>query len=180
MFALCHTVVTHARNNNCMNRMKPRRLCAAGCGKRCAEPQSFYCSIKCAHHLAREAKFAQFMRGEYPPKITALPLLRRFIIRNLGIEACMGCGWAKRHPITGRVLVEVEHKDGDWRNNKPENLTLLCPNCHSLTPTYRGLNRGRGRAERVGGRSNALVNAPLQSEGRRRNPKKCPTPTWKW
>ncbi len=47
--------------------------------------------------------------------------------------------------MTGRIPVEIEHIDGDWTNNLPSNLTLLCPNCHSLTPTYRALNRGRGR-----------------------------------
>jgi predicted HNH restriction endonuclease len=52
--------------------------------------------------------------------------------------------------------VEVEHIDGNWRNNQPSNLTLLCPNCHSLTPTYRALNWGRGREYRAGGRANPL------------------------
>ena len=31
--------------------------------------------------------------------------------------------------------------------NKEENLTLLCPNCHSLTPTYRGANKGNGKRD---------------------------------
>ncbi len=52
--------------------------------------------------------------------------------------------------------VEVEHIDGDWRNNRLENLILLCPNCHALTPTFRGLNRGKGRAHRRGGRENPI------------------------
>jgi hypothetical protein len=60
--------------------------------------------------------------------------------------------------------VEVEHIDGDWQNNNPENLILLCPNCHSLTPTYRGLNRGRGRARRFGGRENPLPAKQLSRE----------------
>jgi 5-methylcytosine-specific restriction endonuclease McrA len=37
--------------------------------------------------------------------------------------------------------------DGDATNNKEENLTLLCPNCHSLTPTYRGANKGNGKRD---------------------------------
>jgi hypothetical protein len=57
------------------------------------------------------------------------------------------------------VPIEVEHIDGDWRNSRVENLTLLCPNCHSLTATYRGLNRGRGRAKRLGGREHPLARA---------------------
>lgn len=81
--------------------------------------------------------------------------MRRYLIHRFG-EKCSRCGWAKRNAKTGKVPVEVEHIDGDWRNNRVENLTLLCPNCHSLTETYRGLNRGRGRAHRLGGRGNPL------------------------
>ncbi|MBU8549993.1 HNH endonuclease [Streptomyces sp. Babs14] len=60
-------------------------------------------------------------------------------------EQCALCGndgiWHGR-PIP----LEVDHVDGDWRNNRIENLRLLCPNCHSITDTYRG--RGKGRARR--------------------------------
>jgi hypothetical protein len=65
--------------------------------------------------------------------------LRKYLIRRFG-ESCTRCGWA----------------DGDWRNNRLDNLTLLCPNCHALTTTFRGLNRGRGRPHRLGGRDNPL------------------------
>ncbi|MER7954497.1 HNH endonuclease signature motif containing protein [Streptomyces sp. NPDC096030] len=41
--------------------------------------------------------------------------------------------------------LEVDHIDGDWRNNRVENLRLLCPNCHSTTDTYRGRAKGRRR-----------------------------------
>ena len=45
-------------------------------------------------------------------------------------------------------MLELEHIDGDWSNTRLENLTLLCPNCHSLTATFKALNRGRGRLGR--------------------------------
>lgn len=35
------------------------------------------------------------------------------------------------------IPVELEHKDGDHYNNNLDNLTLLCPNCHAQTSTYR-------------------------------------------
>ena len=39
------------------------------------------------------------------------------------------------------IPLELEHIDGNSSNNLLDNLTLLCPNCHSLTPTYRGRNK---------------------------------------
>ncbi len=66
----------------------------------------------------------------------------------------MRCGWSERHSVTGAVPLEVEHIDGDSQNSTPQNLILLCPNCHALTPTFRNLNKGRGRLHR---RKNAGV-----------------------
>ena len=36
-----------------------------------------------------------------------------------------------------RLPFEVHHLDGDNRNNKKENLQVLCPNCHAQTDTWR-------------------------------------------
>jgi 5-methylcytosine-specific restriction endonuclease McrA len=62
---------------------------------------------------------------------------------------CQECGWSKVHSITGRIPLTINHIDGDWKNNRPENLELLCPNCHSLTSNYGALNRGNGRPRRL-------------------------------
>ena len=50
--------------------------------------------------------------------------------------------------FTNVVPIEVDHKDGNVDNNSEENLRLLCPNCHALTPNFRNLNKGRGRSWR--------------------------------
>lgn len=42
------------------------------------------------------------------------------------------------------VNVQLEHIDGNSSNNNLSNLTLLCPNCHSCTSTYKGRNKGSG------------------------------------
>lgn len=47
-------------------------------------------------------------------------------------ECCVLTEW-NGIPIT----LELEHTDGDRQNNTKENLKLLCPNCHSQTPTWR-------------------------------------------
>lgn len=39
------------------------------------------------------------------------------------------------------ITLELEHIDGNNKNNERENLEALCPNCHSLTSTWRGRNK---------------------------------------
>jgi len=68
---------------------------------------------------------------------------KNYLIYTFG-EKCMECGWDKVHLKTGKVPIQLEHVDGNSSNNSLENLKLLCPNCHSLTPTYGSLNKGRG------------------------------------
>ena len=58
----------------------------------------------------------------------------------------MWLGETNKH--TGNIPLEIEHKDGNYANNSEDNLELLCPNCHSLTATYKGANRGNGRKAR--------------------------------
>ena len=42
-----------------------------------------------------------------------------------------------------KITLELEHKDGDNLNNVRENLEGLCPNCHSITDTWRGRNKSK-------------------------------------
>jgi hypothetical protein len=41
------------------------------------------------------------------------------------------------------LVLQLDHFDGNQADHRPNNLRFLCPNCHSLTPTYAGKNVGR-------------------------------------
>jgi hypothetical protein len=69
-------------------------------------------------------------------------LKKRLFRAGLKKERCELCGWAESAP-DGRVPVELDHINGDRNDNRLENLRILCPNCHSLQPTHRGLNQRR-------------------------------------
>lgn len=53
-------------------------------------------------------------------------------LRGNQCECCKSKTWMDK-PIT----IEIHHINGDRTNNNPDNLKLLCPNCHSYTDNWR-------------------------------------------
>lgn len=70
--------------------------------------------------------------------------LRKYIFDKYNNKCCI-CGWSQINPYTNTLPLEIDHIDGNSENNSEDNLRLICPNCHSLTKTYRGANKGNGR-----------------------------------
>ena len=71
------------------------------------------------------------------------PRLIRAQILSEQENKCLGCGLEKW--LDKQITLEIDHIDGDHKNNKRENLRALCPNCHSQTDTFRGKNINSGR-----------------------------------
>lgn len=104
-----------------------------------------YCSNKCQQNYEYQEWIKKYKKDNSIAKSSLwgqIPVqLRRYIFEKFNNKCCK-CGWG---PYTKRIPLEVDHIDGNSENNSESNLQLLCPNCHSLTSTYRGANRGFGR-----------------------------------
>ena len=73
---------------------------------------------------------------------TARTHLKKRLLRGGMLEyRCYECGISSWRKLP--LALELEHKSGDKRDNRLNNLCLLCPNCHSQTPTHGSKNRGR-------------------------------------
>lgn len=69
-------------------------------------------------------------------------LKRRLIHAGLLKEQCAGCSTGS--VWQGKPLVlQLEHRNGNPRDHRIENLCLLCPNCHSQTSTFTSRSPGR-------------------------------------
>lgn len=70
------------------------------------------------------------------PVVNRTHLKKRLIRENYLKNTCNSCGvgpfWNGR-PLT----LEMDHINGDNRDNRIDNLRILCLNCHSQTPTFR-------------------------------------------
>lgn len=119
-----------------------------GCKKEIPR-QNKYCSNKCQQAYEQrqweEKWFAGEVSGNVNPVWTDTSKRVRKYLFNKYDSKCARCGWGETNPYTGTIPLEVEHIDGNANNTTPANVTLLCPNCHSLTATYKGANKGNGR-----------------------------------
>ena len=131
----------NAKYNN-IKRNKINSICP-NCDKEVPK-RNKYCNSVCKGEYERKVIFKKIKSGD-----TSLyeKNYKNYLIHKYG-EKCMKCGWCEKHSITGKVPIQLEHKDGNSYNNSLDNLELLCPNCHSLTLTYGALNKGNGRKNR--------------------------------
>lgn len=68
---------------------------------------------------------------------------QRIVKDNLLEYRCIKCGVDSWQGET--IVLDLDHINGNNRDNRLENLRYLCPNCHSQTDTYKGRNKNNGK-----------------------------------
>ena len=108
-----------------------------------------YCSIVCQHEYQYKSYIVEWKSGNESGNKGHGQIsnhVRKYLYEKYN-NTCCKCGvghiWNKQP-----LKMEVEHKDGNPQNSVEDNLEIVCPNCHSQTPTYKNKNKGNGRYHR--------------------------------
>lgn len=70
------------------------------------------------------------------PEISSHKLKIKLIRDGIKIHRCESCGGVEW--MGEAIPIELHHVNGNRTDNRIENLQILCPNCHSLTPNNSG------------------------------------------
>jgi len=133
-------------SRGCSNTSRKKiRLCK-NCDKE-LHAGKVYCSVKCQQDYQQKTWVQSWINGEIEGSAGTWHIsgrIRRWLHEQSN-NSCTKCGWNKVNEYTGKVSLQVNHIDGNWKNHRPENLELICPNCHTLTENYGARNKGNGR-----------------------------------
>lgn len=121
----------------CIHCSKPNQL------KRSKNGAFKFCSNVCQREFEFNIKYELWLEGEVNIWSHRNPISFKRAIERRDGYFCSECKinkWNDKH-----ITLEIEHKDGNSENSNPNNLCLICPNCHSQTLTYKAKNIGKGR-----------------------------------
>ena len=137
-YRFCSSSCAATYNNN----EKPTRRRCLCCDNLTGKGSKYYCSPKCMREFHWREKVDAILSSGLIP---SAPTGRKYFLSKHGniCQICSRCDW-DGVPIP-LVLDHINGNPDDWRI---ENLRLICPNCDALTPTYKGKNKGNGRASR--------------------------------
>ena len=86
--------------------------------------------------LPRRTKTDDYLSNKV--RITSHKLRLRLLDDKILSPQCSSCNLTEW--LGNPMPLELDHVDGNHKNNELSNLRLLCPNCHVFTPTYKTKN----------------------------------------
>jgi hypothetical protein len=106
-----------------------------------------YCNNQCQADYRAKVAYEKHKKLFSEGKCKSRPRIRQILseIRGYKCECCGLSKWQGKE-----IVLQVDHINGDPYNDKPNNLRLICPNCHSQTDSFAGANRGNGRWSKEG------------------------------
>ncbi|MFL6089485.1 MAG: HNH endonuclease signature motif containing protein [Aeromicrobium sp.] len=117
-----------------------------GCGQELLRPhQKKFCSNKCQRAQERDKRTREWLESGETPNVTG-PYTHfiKYYLFEAQHGCCAICG-SEAHWMGMRLILVLDHIDGDSTNNARDNLRMVCPNCDSQLPTFKARNRGKGR-----------------------------------
>lgn len=82
-----------------------------------------------------EAIKTRFVKNSFDRTYSIKRLILRFDLIPYKCECGNAGEWNSK-----KLVLQLDHKDGDSTNHCLDNLRFICPNCHSQTPNFAGKN----------------------------------------
>jgi len=110
--------------------------------KKLSDPKR-YCNASCRSKEVHNQKLLDIENGVYIVKSNKQ--YKSYLISKHGhkCQMCTLTEWGGKP-----ILLILDHIDGNSDNFKLDNLRVICSNCDTLTSTYKGRNKGKGRFAR--------------------------------
>lgn len=77
----------------------------------------------------------EILEGKHP-QYQSVKLKKRLIEEGIFKDECSKCGFNECREGFENSVCQLHHINGDPRDHRLENLEILCPNCHALTPNF--------------------------------------------